>query len=275
MQPLRSRPLSAATGSGVFRRARLQLRVACRAVSVQLRDVNLGLTRTIARKGDELLAAREGWMGMGPLGSIDRIRWSFHPTQVSLARDLEIRGQRVPGLRPLAPLVARFAAADGPGIAGGSVDEEDTPIGMASVAKNLRARTVGGDMPGVDAGFVKLGDPSDGPGGPVHPFQRLGPLHVYKIARGTEEGFVDYKLFVGMDVKAFHCGSIAFHTVHSRSRVAGEFDPLGFQRMKLRVYDRSGEGNCPPSRTVGASDGQSILRTLFDCGADPFAIAIE
>src|SRR5829696_7946824 len=96
---------------------------------------------------------------MGPLGSIDCIRASFHPTQWFLAesffgtgfgaRSREIGGQGVTAGLPLAAAVGGFRETDLCSGARCYVDQEDAVVGMIGVAQYLSPIAVWGNVSSV------------------------------------------------------------------------------------------------------------------------------
>jgi hypothetical protein len=70
---------------------------------------------------------------------------------------------------------------------------------------------------------------------------------------------VDDELVVAVLVEALESGAVAAHAMHARSGIAGELDPLGFERVELRVYDGARERNDVGGGSVKAADDQAAF----------------
>ena len=96
-------------------------------------------------------------------------------------------------------------------------------------------------------------------GGPVHPAKRVRPDGEDQIAGAAEEGFVNDELVVAVFVEALEAGAVAAHAVHARGGIAGEFDPLGLERMELRMDDGARERNDVPGGAVEAAGDEAAF----------------
>ena len=86
---------------------------------------------------------------------------------------------------------------------------------------------------------------------------------------------MDYELIVRVLVEALDAGTIAADAMHARGGIAGELDPLGFERVKLRMDDGARERNGMPVRAIEASSNKAGLVAAFVCRGEPFAIGAD
>src|SRR5262249_51652839 len=147
-------------------------------------DVDLRHARAVAREGDHALAVRPARMRMRVLRPVHRIARALHPAQ-RLPRMLKILCQRVTGLAPLRPLIARKTVAQVPPRAGGGIDDLQPLVRVIRVAKNPPPRAVRGDVP-----RVVLRDGAHLARGPIHAAERAWPDREHKVAGGAEKRLV-------------------------------------------------------------------------------------
>src|SRR5262245_7531050 len=135
---------------------------------------------------------------------------------------------------------------------------------MIGIAKHARSGAVRRDVPGVELGYRP-----HFASGPVQPTKRLRPYREHQVTRGPQKGLVHDELVVSMFVETLEPGAVAPHAVHARRRIAGEFDPLRIERMKLRMNHRARERNQAPTTAITTADDNAAAVPLFHRGGQP------
>src|SRR5437879_13771900 len=78
-----------------------------------------------------------------------------------------------------------------------------------------------------------------------------------------------------MLVKAFETRAVSADAVHARRGVAGEFDPVGLEWMKLRMNHRAREWNETPSGPIRPAHDQSLSAPPLTGRGNPLALRAQ